>query len=262
MLPELDCVFDQIPMTNGWLLLEDFGPWDYHIPSGTAMVPEVVATAARLRRIRINLVRRRRQLWKRDTQRCFLAGSGTILQWARDDLYRRLPQEFDAVVAGKPAGGGVPVHDPMYLVCTNERKNPACGHQGQRVRRALHAAAGARVWETTHVGGCRLAVNLVCLPTGVYYSGVTPDTVPAIVAATEEGRIALSRYRGRGGLSAHVQAAELAVRHKTGIDSLDGVVPVAAERGAGEVSLVRVDTAEGPYEVVMRRTEVIGMTAA
>jgi hypothetical protein len=59
-----------------------------------------------------------------------------------------------------------------------------------------------------------------------------------------------------------VQAAELAVRRRTGIDSLDGVVPVAAERGSGEVSLVRVNTADGPYEVIMRRTEVIGMTAA
>jgi hypothetical protein len=261
MLPESDCVFDQIPVTNGWLLLEDFGPWDYRIPSGTAALPEEVAAAARLRRIRINLVRRGRQLFKRDTKRCFLAGNGTLVNWSRADLYRQLPQAFDAVVAGRPASGGVPVPGPMYLVCTNTRMNPACGRQGEGVRRALRAVAGARAWETTHVGGCRLAVNLVCLPAGVYYSGVTPDEVPGIVAATEEGRIALSRYRGRGGLPTHVQAAELAVRRRTGIDALNGVRPVAAAQGAGDVCLVRLDTADGPYEVVMRRTEVLGMSA-
>jgi (2Fe-2S) ferredoxin len=248
-------------MTNGWLLLENSGPWDYYIPSGTVLVPETVAEAARLRRIRINLVRRRRQLFSRDSQQCFLAGNGTIRQWRRNELYRRLPDELDAVIDGTPAGGGTPVPNPMYLVCTNESRSPSCGRQGQRVREALQAAAGDRVWETTHVGGCRLAVNLVCLPTGIYYSGVTPDHVPAIVAATERGRIVLNGYRGRGGLPMNVQAAELAVRRKTGIDTLNGVRPVAAEKSAGDVALVRVDTEGGAYEVFMRRNDVIAMNA-
>ena len=145
------------------------------------------------------------------------------------------------------------VAEPLYLVCTNGRRTPECELRGRPVVRSLAAEVGDRAWETTHVGGCRFAVNLVCLPSGVYYSRVAPDDVPLIVAATEQGRIWMPRYRGQAGVHVQLQAAEIALRRTIGLDAVGGVHVIdAADLSSGETT-VRLRAGARYYETVVRR---------
>jgi hypothetical protein len=80
------------------------------------------------------------------------------------------------------------------------------------------------VWECSHIGGDRFAANLVVLPDSLYFGRVDPESAPSVLSALEEGRIDLSRFRGRTSFSLAEQAVEHFVRGELGIDAVDGVV--------------------------------------
>jgi hypothetical protein len=75
-------------------------------------------------------------------------------------------------------------------------------------------------WQSTHVGGCRFAGNLVCFPHGIYYGHVDPADVAPIVEAYRHQRLYLEKYRGRLGLSLEADVAEYLLRQKTGVREL------------------------------------------
>lgn len=252
--PANECQAGRIPELSRWLLLEHPGPWDHRIGADDPVVTPGISAAARLRRIRLNLVRRPGTSWGAG-QMSFLVSSEDgrrfVERLALDDLHRRLPETLDAVAESRPSGAGDLVSEPLYLVCTHGRRTPVCGQRGAEVLRELTGQVGVQAWETTHVGGCALAVNLVCLPAGVHYSLVEPESASAIVRATREGRISPAQYRGRAGLPADVQAAELEVRRRTGIESLDGIRLVDRRIVSPGEREITFDTVAGRYRVTL-----------
>lgn len=117
------------------------------------------------------------------------------------------------------------------------------------VRPAGRPGAGddvrAAVWQTTHVGGCRFAANLICLPHGLYYGRLTPETAVAAAAAHAGGRVELDVYRGRAGAPQAVQSAKYHTRRQEGLTGIDDLSLVAHRRlrdGSDEVCL-----RAGPY---------------
>jgi hypothetical protein len=73
------------------------------------------------------------------------------------------------------------------------------------------------VWQTTHVGGHRLAPNVVSLPTGLYYGRVQPEDSQALVEHIVRGEVFLEKLRGRSCYPPVVQVAERMLRQKTGL---------------------------------------------
>lgn len=152
--------------------------------------------------------------------------------------------------------------DPLYLVCTHGRHDPCCAARGRPVVTRLAAARPDRVWQASHLGGCRFAPTVLVLPLGIMYGRVPPAATDDLVAATEAGEVRSEWFRGRIGTPPAAQAA-LALAHEH-LDvprsrDLHYVQMTAIEDGA---VMVRLDTPQGPFDVTVerRRTDASGLT--
>lgn len=146
---------------------------------------------------------------------------------------------------------------PLYLVCTHGRHDACCAERGRPVARALAREAPEATWEVSHIGGDRFAANVLVLPAGLYYGRVPPGRARELVAAHDSARLVPDLLRGRTSYSFPVQAAEIALRQRLGVDALDGVTLLSAHsngtrttttwRAAGGTHRLVVETAErGP----------------
>jgi hypothetical protein len=151
--------------------------------------------------------------------------------------------DLERLAAGR-RGAGVPVAGPVYLVCTNGRRDACCAALGRPVAAALDAARPGRVWECSHLGGHRFAANVVCLPDGLLLGRVTPADTEAIAAAYESGRVPLEHLRGRSAYPPPAQAAEALVRAREGLEGLDDLVldDVTTDDGTAIVTFTATGT--------------------
>ncbi len=138
-----------------------------------------------------------------------------------------------------------PYVEPLWLVCTNGRRDVCCAERGRPVAAALAARWPEATWETTHLGGHRFAATLLALPYAVALGRLDP--VAAVEACTDlaAGRLPLEVTRGRAGWPGAAQWADLTLRGEsswTGLGDVD-LLGVDDEPGA---SAVRLATPAGP----------------
>ncbi len=115
--------------------------------------------------------------------------------------------------------------DALYTVCTNGRHDPCCAAYGTPVYHELVTQAGEeRVWQTTHIGGHRMAATLIAFPQGIVYGHVDPLNAGEIVTNQRAGYLLTHKYRGRGAYAGHhlneaahkaACAAEAVIRERT-----------------------------------------------
>lgn len=213
-----------------WLLVEQPGPWGATAPRDSRMDPdlaEALTRAARAVGARLLLIRRPGGRRADETPRqAFVAVSHSHGGWAESLALTSLDElaHVDLAPLGRQASvGGDPVADPLLLVCTNGAHDGCCAREGQPLARALAAEHPVNVWEASHVGGCRFAGNLVCLPEGVYYGWLDVEGGRAAATAHLDGRVHLPALRGRSGLAMPAQAAEVMARRRFGLEGLAAV---------------------------------------
>ncbi|MFC5382577.1 sucrase ferredoxin [Aquipuribacter nitratireducens] len=237
-----------------WLLVEQPGPWGREALTQSRLDVDVAAhlgTVAREVGARVLLVRRHGRAGRHGHGRRHWAVADSrpgseSLRWGRYDDERELLDLDPATLVGPPAAAGPA--ETVYLVCTHARHDTCCAVRGRGVAAALDDVAPGRVWECSHVGGCRFAANVVVLPHGLYYGRVGPASAPALVEATDHGHVVADLLRGRSSLSGAAQAAEhharrvLAGPDVTRLDAFRAL----RERGLGggrvEVRLLRTRT--------------------
>ncbi len=204
-----------------WLLLEDRSAW------GADAVKDVLgaefAREAKVRGLRPLLIRRREGDPSADViRRAFLVDTA-----AREMAVRTVEDPSDLTVselADAPLGDfGALIHDPIFLVCTNGKRDACCALRGRLLITAMAARHAERTWETTHLGGHRFAANLVCLPDGVLYGRVTPADGPRLADAYLAGSLDSALLRGRSAWPAPAQVAEQDLRLHLGLTGLDEV---------------------------------------
>ena len=180
-----------------WLLIEETRPW------GRNAVAEAGFASLEAPGVRVGLVRpfRRRPTGPRRVFRVSCAPPEPVVE---------LLAEPDLDAPGERIDG------PLYLVCTNGRRDVCCGRAGRELARALAPELGDRLWETSHIGGHRFAPNLVCLPEGLVYGRLDAEAATRVVAAHRDGRIVLEHFRGRSALEPAAQAADFFARRETG----------------------------------------------
>ena len=238
-----------------WLLLEDRSAW------GTDAVADrfgadAAATAKGLG-LRLLLVRRREGDPSDDAvRRAILVDTEGAAMAVRTV---RGPGELDV-----PALAAMPLHefgahmtDPILLVCTNGRRDACCALRGRALTVALADEHAERVWECTHLGGHRLAANLVCLPHGIVYGRVAPDEGPRLAAAYLAGELDPEHLRGRSAWPAPAQVAEVELRRRHGWLGVDDLRLVSAtvDGERAEVAVAGPDGAEHRLELRAARLD-------
>jgi hypothetical protein len=241
-----------------WLLVEQPGPWgrDAIVESRLDHVTaRALLSQGRRHRVRVLLIRR--PGWRKagDRRRVYLAHTGTDASWIeRLDLEAAALGALDLEVLGstEPPGVGRPVERSVQLVCTHGRHDRCCADHGRPVVRALEAA-GADVWESSHVGGDRFAANVVDLPSGVFLGRVPPEGAATMLAELAAGRVDLDHYRGRSCDEPLVQAADIAARRHLGERRLDALRVAAVSAVGDDEAVVRVVHERGEVAVTVRR---------
>ena len=233
-----------------WVLVEYRGLWDRDVLGGSLLSqPLKEHLRDQLRRLghsRLLFVKRpERRSYKR---RMLYVGSCR----PREERFYAL--EFDhhddlvgydfasALLDGEAPG--VPVEHPLFVVCTHGKRDRCCAKYGRPLYDQLKGKVDPEwVWQSTHVGGDRFAGNVVVLPEGLYFGRVGEEDLDSILDDYFDGRVNLERYRGRSAYTFAVQAAELAVREKTGL------------AGVNDVELVKVVRKDEDRWLVTLRTE-------
>ena len=225
---------------DSWILLEYRGMWDRDVLGGSLLSDEL---KTHLREQLHALAPSRLLFLKKPERRSYgrrhvyfgssRVGEERFFQLEVDHLEDLRDFDFPAALAAEEPAG-VPVEDPLLVVCTHGKRDRCCAKNGRPVYDALrHETESGRVWQSTHVGGDRFAGNVVVFPQALYYGRVEPEDAGGLLGAHAEGRIDLERYRGRAAYSFQVQAAEQAIRETEGLLGIDDLV-LARCRSAGE----------------------------
>jgi len=246
---------------RSWLLLEHPGPWGRDAPADARM-PEGLGTElarrCRAARVRPLLIRRSAGATPTKGVTCFAIRSGPGTPWIETTTLGELGDalELDVDTLGRGERLGLEPHDrPLFLVCTHGRRDVCCAERGRQLAVALSRTFADATWESTHIGGDRFAGNLLAFPHGLYFGRVRPEEGAEVAKAYLDGRLTLEHLRGRSCYPFAIQAAEIALRQREGLDGIDDVVPEHTERD-GDVLTATFSTPAG------RRTVTLAVEAS
>jgi hypothetical protein len=169
-----------------------------------------------------------------------------------------LKLDLSTLAAGAEAFEGQRRSQPLFLVCTNGRRDPCCARLGTPFYVGLERIAADAVWQTTHMGGHRFAANALCFPHGLYYGRLQAGDAADLAASYRRGEILLGHYRGRACYSEPVQAAEYYLRRVTGALGVEDFVFESARESAPETWLAAFRSADGTAHQVKVRREFGG----
>lgn len=152
-----------------------------------------------------------------------------------------------------PAPAIEPERAPLYLVCTNGKRDPCCARYGLPVYIEMKKYARQDVWQSSHMGGHRFAANLILLPYGIYYGRLRPADSERFVELSRAGQIDLEHYRGRTCYTQPQQAAEYFLRKQSGNNAIDDLRLVSTDEVALDQWLVQFESHSGDrYRVNLR----------
>jgi hypothetical protein len=216
-------LFGTAPRTDVWLLLEYVGTW------GNKALPEsdlpqsikdcVNGWLEHIPNTKFQFIKHVGQ--ERDGIAFFVALSSEtdpyMYQFRLESYDDLLSLDVSTVIERSPAFEMRRRDTPIYIVCTNGKRDAACAQYGPPVFREFVNEVGDAVWQCTHIGGHRFAATFACLPEGVCYGHVDADDVTSIIGQHQRGEIVVAKTRGRSCYDAPVQAADYYLRGITGI---------------------------------------------
>jgi len=233
------------PAATVWFLLEYGRPWAAKATEDNDLPPSTQAWLAAA----LALAGRGRLQFIKQNRSSPAAGVTFFLAQAREvapllyefhlDSYADL-QSLD--LAGLLAGDAGRQHlrsEPLYLVCTNGRRDRCCARLGLGLYLALDQQVGNAAWQTTHLGGHRFAPTMASFPDGACYGRLEAADLPPLVKAQKAGQLYLDHLRGRGCYADLVQAADAFLRQETGRRSWDAYRLLDVQTTADDVSVVR-----------------------
>ncbi len=194
------------PTDTAFLLVEHAGSWGREAVAESRLPEPVRARLAGLAGVRVQLVRRHggesgpgvRVFHARATEAGFAVRSVVL-----PEPEALLDLDLDRDLAAYDG--------PLWLVCTNGRRDRCCAEIGRPVAAALAERWPEATWETTHLGGHRFAGTMLALPSGHTLGRLDPVNAVEACAALARGEVPVGLSRGRAGLTAPEQVRELHV---------------------------------------------------
>jgi hypothetical protein len=219
------------PAERAFLCVEQQPPWGRDAVRESGLdrdVAERLLERARHAGVRVLLVRPALD-GRPPRRRVFLSWTGPdgfLVEHEVGEPRELLGLDLEALGRGARPAIGAGRAAPLFLVCTNGRRDACCARHGCAAAAALAAELPGDAWECTHLGGHRFAATMLALPSGYCYGRL--DEMTAVEAARElrAGELAVERLRGRAGLHPALQAAEVAVRDALGLRGLGEVEPL------------------------------------
>lgn len=233
-----EAIAGSAPGDVAWLFVEHAGPWGRQAVAESRLDEEVRAFLADVPGVRVQLVRRHGGV-EGPGVRVFLAHLGDrprVWTGVLGDVREVLDLDLAGLAAGRDPGLA-PYDEPLWLVCTNGRRDLCCAEIGRPIAAALAARWPEATWETTHLGGHRFSGTLLALPAGIVLGRLDAESAVPACAELESGIVPVTHARGRAGLAGSAQVAELHVRRELG---LAGVADVMVEGVDGGEVLLRV----------------------
>ncbi len=236
---------------DNWFLIEYRGLWARDALTGSGLSDQVKQHL----RDQVRSVPHGRLLFVRRPDRRGAAQLVAFTAASRQGETAVTRTQFEAYedLRGLDLLAGTPVDHPLFLVCTHGKHDPCCARYGRPLYEALRDELEPDwVWQVSHIGGDRFAGNLVCLPEGLYYGRVDRETAGSVLDEHLERRILTASYRGRSIYTFAVQAAELAVRERTGLIGIDDLALQLVERDNGSTR-VTFSAGEETHELRVER---------
>lgn len=236
------------PTEGSWLFVEVPGSWGRQAVAESRLPDEVREHLMGLSGVRVQLVRRHGRegaaVDRPAGTRVFAAtlAPADDRPVVRSTVLARVEDLVTLETETLPAYDG-----PLWLVCTNGRRDVCCAELGRPVAEALAMRWPEATWETTHLGGHRFSGTLLALPSGMVLGRLAPESAVAACADLLAGRVPVAVSRGRAGLSAQEQVAELHLRSEHGVG--DVAVQGSSDEGVGTV--VRLSADGEAWEVVV-----------
>lgn len=233
-------LFGTAPKTNLWLMVEYRHPFGSKALDESAIPGLVQTHLTQLQKSipALRLVLIRREAYSTDDRIVVFVSISTaeqphLYEFKFSHYEDLLSIDLQSLLAGEIDMPDNSRKDPIFLVCTNGKRDPCCSKWGYPVYQAMASQLGDSVWQTSHVGGHRFAANVICLPHGIYYGRVNPEMSISLISDYLNQRLTPHLYRGRGCYEAQVQAAEHFFLEMTSIDSIDAC-QLSESRQVGE----------------------------
>jgi hypothetical protein len=144
--------------------------------------------------------------------------------------------------------------EPLYLICTNAKRDKCCAKYGLRIYQELRQNVGERAWQCSHIGGHRFAPTALFFPEGICYGRMEPEAVPALIEQQRNGHLSLHYLRGRVGLDGPLQAADYLLRIEQGTTAIDDLTLQAAEMVGDNLWDIRFNAANQTQNVRLEKT--------
>jgi hypothetical protein len=205
-----------------WFLLEYTGPWLAKAAENNNLPKRIQGwlreQLALVGKSRLQFIKQDR-LKNKPTITFYLAltsnESPRLYHFELDNYEELLHLDMPALLSGARVFDEFMSVDPLFLVCTNGKRDRCCARVGVTLYQALADRAGDSVWQCTHLGGHRFAPTLVTIPDGSFYGRLAPADVNAFIRSQEFGEFYLSHLRGRCCFDEVTQAAELYLHQNT-----------------------------------------------
>ena len=122
---------------------------------------------------------------------------------------------LQSILDGRPDGAAMLMEEPIYLVCTNGKRDNCCSKFGLPIVKAFEEVGEENVWQCTHLGGHKFAAVVGVYPAGLYYQLFNPADVGPFRQAISQNQLPLKGLRGRTAYPGVAQAAEYFLRQHT-----------------------------------------------
>jgi hypothetical protein len=233
------------PRADVWFMLELPTPWGnkaWEESNVAAEIKEYVnAQLKQIPQSRLMLIKQPRG--ERKNLRFYVAlvaaEPAVLYRFELDDYSDLLNLDLVSIAGQDETHAGAISEEPVFLVCTNGRRDQCCALHGMAIMGSLQREFGELIWESTHHGGHRFAANLLAMPAGLSYGRLRAGNAIGVVTAARDGRIAIDYFRGRTRYDEATQAAEVLLRQALGLSAVDAIQLMSSEALEGGRRQVR-----------------------
>lgn len=197
------------PQVTVWILIEYQSPWKERALENNSLASEVRSWLASELRSFIEMGELPRLQFIRSVNRESNAGPLSLFVYNGGSLRRLQFESYgDLLGTSLKSCSLESMRENHYFVCTNGMRDLCCARLGMPAWNELQKWVGDRAWQTSHLGGHRMAPNVLTLPAGFLCGRVYSCQVDEFVEMIEAGSLPLQWLRGRSAYPSEAQACE------------------------------------------------------